>query len=221
MQQSKAAIRVVLGEGPELIRAGLKSLLKQSGISVIGEASDWDELVKVVEKVCPDVLVFDFDLCPGTGGRFDRLERCVKQLNAVKIVVVGPLGLVDLKARLCRVGVYGYLSKTAASPSVFASCVRRVAAGGVYIAATDVGLVEGVGNMSLISERDLARLSPRQVDVLKEIAEGLTCKQIGLKLGISVKTVESHRSSLMQRLEIFDVASLVKFAIKVGLIDLD
>lgn len=72
-----------------------------------------------------------------------------------------------------------------------------------------------------MSEPDLSKLSPRQVDVLQGIAEGLTTKQIGLKLSISVKTVESHRSNLMERLGIFDVAGLVKFAIKAGLVGLD
>jgi DNA-binding NarL/FixJ family response regulator len=76
-------------------------------------------------------------------------------------------------------------------------------------------------DLSFMSEPDLSQLSPRQVDVLQGIAEGLTTKQIGLKLSISVKTVESHRSNLMERLGIFDVAGLVKFAIKAGLVGLD
>jgi len=133
--------------------------------------------------------------------------------------VLGPSpGSANIDLKLREFGVYGYLSKDTATAEELVSCVRRVAAGGVYFDLDDRSAVQ---EKSGVVAPDLKMLSRRQVDVLLCIAEGLSSKQIGLKLGTSVKTVESHRTNLMERLNIFDVASLVKFAITSRLIKLE
>lgn len=82
-------IRAVVGEGPQLVRAGLKSLLSEGGVLVIGEAGSWEEMLRLVGALSPDVLVCDFDLCPGGGWSISRLEQCVEDLKTVKFIVLG------------------------------------------------------------------------------------------------------------------------------------
>ena len=211
-------IRIVLADDHELVRAGIRSLLEEiSGVEIVGEAGDGQEAVRLVEKHEPDLVLTDIAM-PGLNG-LEVTRHLTKTFPRVRVVILTMYTDDEHVYLALRAGAAGYLLKASAREELELA-IRAVARGDTYLSppiltpliieyshGTQVGPVCG--------------LSSRQTQVLQLIARGKTTKQIALELNISVKTVESHRMQLMDRLEIHDTAGLVRFAIKVGLVELE
>jgi DNA-binding NarL/FixJ family response regulator len=222
-KESKGAVgivRVLLADDHELVRAGIRSLLeKMSNIEIVGEVGNGREAIRLVEMHEPDVVLTDIDM-PGMNG-LEVTRHLAKTFPAVRAVILSMYSDEEHVYLALRAGAAGYLPKAVARQEL-ALAIRAVAQGDIYLSPSiSKPIVMENCYRGNDSAPPLKGLSPRQTQVLQLIAKGKTTKQIALLLKISVKTVETHRLLLMDRLQIHDIPSLVRFAIKVGLIELE
>ena len=211
------AIRVMLADDHALVRAGIRSLLQGlGGVEVVGEAGDGREALHLLETQRPDVLLMDL-MMPGLGG-LEALPRVRNEFPQVRVLVLSMHANEEYVLRALRDGAAGYLLKGATRPEL-EMAVRAVARGETYLSpAMSKSVVEGYLRGSAAEGSAGVQLTPRQREVLQLIAEGGTNKEIGQRLGVSVKTVETHRMQLMERLGVHDVAGLVRYAVRIGLV---
>lgn len=211
-------IRVLIADDHALVRAGIRALVEKiEGIVVVGEAGKGSEAMKMIRELKPGLMLLDITMPDGSG--FDVLDYITKRFPDIKVIVLTVHEAGEYAIRALREGAAGFLPKSAASTEL-EQAIQTVMKGEVYISpetSRKTLLEYGKG-----TKKDLlASLSPRQREVLRLIAEGRTTKQIAQVLDISVKTVETHRAQLMERLGIYDVAGLVRYAIVVGVIDVE
>lgn len=212
-------IRVLIADDHALVRAGIRALVERiDGVIVVGEAGKGSEALELVRQLKPDLLLLDITMPDGNG--FDVLDQITNKHPEIRVIVLTVHEAGEYAIRALREGAAGYLPKSAASIEL-EQAIHTVVRGDSYISpetAQNTILQQRKG----ATKRDLlATLSPRQREVLRLIAEGKTTKQIAHELKISVKTVETHRAQLMERLGIHDVAGLVRYAIIVGLIEVE
>jgi len=211
---------VVLADDHTLVRAGVRSLLQTfPNVEVLAETGDGLEALQLVEDLQPDLLLLDITL-PGMNGLevADRLRRAGARSRVLMLSMhAGP----EYVARALRAGATGYLIKDSAV-SELEQALRKVFLGRRYLSRSiDEEVVEGFVKSAGATRSDLSVLTPRQREILQLIAEGLGTRQVAERLNISIKTVETHRAQIMERLGIRDVPGLVRFAIRVGLIASD
>jgi len=210
-------IRVVLADDHVLIRAGLRALLHSlPNIEVIGEASDGHEAVDVIARHEPDVVIMDIGM-PGLNG-VDCTRRIVKQCPGTRVVILSMHANEEYVGRALEAGAMGYLLK-GAEPAELELVLKAVMRGETYLSPS---IAKHLVQDYLIHRRaktpPLPDLTARQREVLQLIAEGCSTKDIANRLKLSVKTIDTHRSELMHRLDIHDVAGLVRYAIRTGLV---
>lgn len=214
-------IRVIVVDDHHLVRQGIRSLLEQADdIQVIGEAGDGVEAIELARQLEPDVVVMDI-VMPAMNGTqaAEQMQRLTKPPHIVLLSMYSDPALVQQALRL---GVRGYLLKKSVVEELLLA-VRAAVHGEVYLSpAVSTTLINRLpADRDSSSIRSLDRLTTREVEVLKLIASGQTSAQIGRTLCISEKTVEKHRASLMEKLDIHEIAGLVRFAIKNSLVSLD
>jgi DNA-binding NarL/FixJ family response regulator len=209
----------LLADDHELVRNGIRALLeKLSGVEVTGEASNGEDAIRLVEKSEPHIVLTDIAM-PRLNG-LEVTRHLAKAFPNVRVVILSMYSDEEHLYMALRAGAAGYLVKGAAREELELA-IRAVARGDAYISpALSKHLIMNCDQAGDGGLAPLKRLSSRQTEVLRLIAKGKTTKQIALDLNISVKTVESHRTQLMDRLEIHDIPGLVRFAIKVGLVEL-
>jgi DNA-binding NarL/FixJ family response regulator len=210
-------IPVVLADDHVLIRAGLRALLHSlPNIEVIGEASDGHEAIDVIAKHQPDVVIMDIGM-PGLNG-VDSARRIVKQVPGTRIIILSMHANEEYVGRALEAGAMGYLLK-GAEPAELELVLKAVMRGETYLSPSiSKHLVQDYLSHRKEKTHPLPDLTLRQREVLQLIAEGCSTKDIANKLKLSVKTVDTHRSELMHRLDIHDVAGLVRYAIRTGLV---
>lgn len=212
-------IRVLLADDHKLVRAGIRSLLERlPDIEVVAEASDGREALRLIEEHRPQIVLMDIAM-PELNGL--EATRCVaKTLPDVSVIILSIYSDEEHVYQALRAGASGYLLKGAAIEELELA-IRAVAQNQTYLSppVSKAVITEYVQRTSG-RPRSAERLSLRQTEVLQLIAEGKSMKQIALGLGISVKTVETHRAALINRIGIRDVAGLVRYAVKIGLVDL-
>lgn len=213
-------IRVLLAEDFTLVRAGIRSLLESlSDIEVVAEAGDGREALQLAKRHRPDVVLMDIAMAGMNG--LEAAARIMKDSPEIRVMILSMHANEEYVWQALRAGVAGYLLK-GASPAELELAVKAVARGAIYLTPAVskqvvASYIQRVGGGAGVLEQ----LTPRQREILQLIAEGRTTKAIGDILSISVKTVETHRAQLMERLDIHDVAGLVRYAIRVGLISSD
>lgn len=213
-------VRVLVIDDHTLIRAGITALLERmEHIEVVGEAGDGTEAMKLIQELRPDVVLLDLQM-PGPNG-FEVLEQATSKFPEVRIIVLSVHDAEEYGLRAFRSGAAGYLPKSAASTEL-ARAIDQVIRGRHYL-PTKVAQPDSIEPVegSHKGTATQIELTPRQREVLTLIAEGYSTKNIARALGISVKTVETHRAQLMDRLDIHDIASLVRYAIKMKLVSLE
>jgi DNA-binding NarL/FixJ family response regulator len=216
-----SSVRTVIVDDHTLVRAGLRRLIQDvDSIEVVGEARDANEALAIVESLRPDLVLMDIAMPPGING-LEATVRIKVRFPDTRVIVLSMHSSAEYVLQALRAGASGYLVKNAA-PGEIGVAVEAVMNGSVYLSpAVSRWVVEGYLDRLRISSKPQGPLSPRQREVLHLIAEGCSSKEIARRLGISVKTVETHRTELMARLDIHDVARLVRYAIKAGLIQSD
>jgi DNA-binding NarL/FixJ family response regulator len=216
------ATKVVLVEDHGLVRAGLRALLEKfEDISVVGEASDGREAVQLVKRHRPHVVVMDVAM-PNLNG-IEAARQMIKESETVRILILSMHANEAYVLQTLRAGACGYMLKDAATTELELA-IRAVARGETYLSPAVSkqvvrNLLQGDGGAS--QSEPLQLLTPRQREVLQLIAEGKNTKQIAYLLGTSSKTVETHRAHIMERLEIYDIVGLTRFAIRSGLVQLE
>jgi DNA-binding NarL/FixJ family response regulator len=210
-------IRVLLADDHTLIRAGLRTLLESlQGVEVVGEAGDGHEALRLAEVLRPDVVLLDVGM-PGLNG-LEVAGRLVTSDPAIRVLILSMHTSEEYVLRALRAGCAGYLLKGSAV-SELEIAVRAVARGETYLSpAVSKRVVDDYVSRTGGAADPLDALTPRQREILQLAAEGHSSKEIAQTLGLSPRTVEAHRAQLMERLDIHDLAGLVRFAVRVGLV---
>jgi DNA-binding NarL/FixJ family response regulator len=210
-------LRILLVEDHALVRAGMRALLQKiEGIEVIADVGDGWEAIKSVQTDPPDLVLMDIAM-PGLNG-LDATARIVKESPTTRVVLLSMYANEEYLRQALQVGASGYLLK-GAELAELELALKTVARGERYLTPAVVKYaIEAYCEKSEGPTGPLAKLSMRQREILQLVAEGQTTKDIAQRLNLSVKTVETHRSQLMERLDIHDVPGLVRFAMRVGVI---
>ena len=215
MQASVATIRVLIADDHAVVREGIRGVLsRDEEFEVVGEAADGAEAVRLAGELTPDVVVLDISM-PGMSG-LDAAARISESVPGTCILMLSIHDHEEYVLRSLRAGAHGYLRKDS-SPAELRGAIRALHKGGSFFS----GDVARTLSSALRSERRVALLSAREREVLVGIARGRTNKEIGASLGISVRTVESHRDSLMKKLDVHGTAALTRFALENGLTGID
>ncbi len=206
-------IRVVLADDHAMIRQGLKAILEAEGFQVVGEAANGVEAVDLCQKVRPDVAVLDISM-PLLNG-LDAAREILKTRPQTKIILLTAHTQERYVVESLRHGVTGYLLKENAADELV-QAVRAVGGGAIYMTAGVSRSVVQAFSATAADSDEL--LTPRERQVLQMIAEGKSMKEIGALLGVSSRTADSHRTKIMRKLGLHDTASLVRYAIRAGLV---
>lgn len=212
-------IRVLIAEDHLMVRAGIRALLERAkDIKVIGEASTGHEAVEMASDLSPNVLLMDI-MMPRMNG-IHAAERVRSYKLPVNILLLSMYADAGLVRQALQSGALGYVLKTSVSEELL-EAIRVVSRGQMYLSEPISSIVSESSSYVQFGGADqpLDTLSPREKEVLQLIAEEHTSADIAALLFISEKTVEKHRSSLMEKLNIHNLAGLVRFAIKEGLVD--
>lgn len=209
--------RVLLADNHTLVRAGLRALLQNiEGIQVIAEAGDGREALRLIAEHQPDVVLMDIAM-PEMNG-LEATAHVVKEFPQVRVIMLSMHANEEYVLQALRIGAMGYLLKDAGI-SELELAIKAISQGETYLSPAVskhvvANYLQRVGN----EPSSLEQLTSRQREILQLIAEGKSTKEIAELLYISVKTVETHRMQLMKRLDIHDVAGLVRYAIRMGLV---
>ena len=206
-------IKVMLADDHELVRQGLKTLLEREGFQVTGEASDGQEAVRLITRLRPDVAILDIAM-PTLNG-VDAAREIGKLPLAPKVILLTRHDEDQYVLESLRAGVRGYVLKNQAATDLV-QAIRQVSHGNIYLSPRVSKTV--VDAFLAKTELPPDPLTSRERQVLQLISEGKSTKEVAGLLGISLKTAESHRARLMQKLEIHETATLVRYAIRHGLV---
>lgn len=221
-------IRVLLADDHTLVRGGIRALLRDlPRVEVIAEANDGREALSLIQSHQPDIVLMDIAMSGMNG--LEATNRIHHEFPQVRVIILSMHQNEEYVLQALRAGASGYLLKDAGLAELDIA-LHAVARGETYLSppvsrhvisdyVRRVGIDDVQDDTAVQSPLD--RLTDRQREILQLIAEGQTTQQIAHRLSIGVKTVETHRMQLMERLDIHDIAGLVRFAIKTGLITLD
>ena len=217
-------LRILLAEDHKLVRAGIRALLQSlPGVEVVAEASDGREALRLAEAHHPDIVFMDIAMSGMNG--LEATTRIARDFADVRVIILSMHANEEYVLQALRAGASGYLLKDAGTAELEIA-VTAVARGETYLSpAISKHVIDEYmrrvsgGHPSAQSDGNpFNRLTPRQREILQLIAEGHTMQDIARILNISLKTVETHRAQLMERLDIYDVPGLVRYAIRIGLV---
>ncbi|WP_455925130.1 response regulator [Pseudomonas putida] len=215
--------KLLLVDDHSLIRAGVRALVADiPGYAVIGEASDGNQLLDMVQRLDPDIVLLDLSM-RDTGG-LEALGRLQATRSRSKVLILSMHTDPEMIMQALEMGAHGYLLKdtTAVELAQALDALRgneRYLSPAIAHTVINQALIRVQGNKPELAESH--NLTPRQLEILRLIVRGKSTREIAGGLGLSVKTVETHRSQIMKRLQIFDVAGLVLFAVRERIISLD
>jgi DNA-binding NarL/FixJ family response regulator len=213
-------VRVLLADDHLLVRAGFRALLGGlPDVEVVGEVTSGMEVPQAVEELSPDVVLMDISM-PGMNG-LEAARRLADDHPDARVIMVSMHSSEDFVARALKAGARGYLTKASAAQEL-ERALTAVMAGEQYIDShVSRDALETYMRRLGDAEGGKDVLTARQREILQLIAESLGTKEIAHRLGVSTKTVETHRKLLMDRLNIHDVAGLVRYAIRTGVVSPD
>ena len=214
-------VRIILADDHNIVREGLRSLIeKELGMDVIGEADNGRSAVKLVGNLMPDLVIMDVSM-PDLNG-IEATRQISSDYPQVKVLALSMHSDKRFVAGILQAGASGYLLKDCAIEEMVRA-IRAIMDGGIYLSPAVAGPVVQDLFRKLPSEAytAMAVLTKREREVLQLVAEGLATKKIAERLNVSVKTVETHRRQVMEKLNIHSVAALTKYAIREGLTALE
>jgi DNA-binding NarL/FixJ family response regulator len=209
---------IILADDHTVVRQGIRKLLEtREDFEIVGEASDGEEAVKLVIEKQPDVAIMDIWM-PRLSG-IDATRRISKRGLGTKVLVLSMHESRAYVEEVLRAGAAGYIVKNAAASDLL-DAIDAVCNGVSYLSPVITQqVVDAIARPAESAPSGLGVLTDREREVLQLIAEGLSSKEIASMLGVSLKTVDSHRSNLMEKLDIHKVSGLVRFAIRTGLVE--
>jgi DNA-binding NarL/FixJ family response regulator len=213
-----APLTLILADDHALVRAGIRTLLeKLEGVQIVAEAGDGRQTLVLVEQHLPNVVIMDISM-PGLNG-LDTTTRIVREQPRTKVLILSMHTSEEYVLLALRAGATGYLLKDAATVElgVALAAVRR---GETYLSPTISKEVLARHRQQSLDPKaeNIKALTPRMREIVQLIAEGRSTKEIAFLLNLSVKTIETHRMHLMARLDLHDVAGVVRYALRTGLI---
>jgi two-component system response regulator NreC len=215
-------IRVVIAEDHTIVRKGIKLLLKNSSaMKIVDEVESGKEAIQSVKNEQPDVVLMDISM-PGLNG-LEATRKIKKEHSDTRVLILTVHTSDKYVSKILRCGASGYILKTAA-PKELIKAIKTVVKGEKYFSSSISSkiidkLIKGKLGEAGSTEGNL--LTNREVEILQLISEGYTNKEIAGELHISVKTVESHRSNIMEKLDLHSPVELTKYAIEEGIIEID
>ncbi len=217
-EKMKSRIKLLLVDDHPVVRRGISSCLaRQERLLIVGEAADGLEAVRKAKELCPDIVLMDIDMPHMNGLAVTEVLR--KELPNIKVLILSMHSNTDYVLRIIQSGARGYILKEASTDELV-KAIETVDSGEAFF-SPDVARV--ALNQFVRSPGESAaatQLTNREREVLIQIAEGLSNKEIASHLGVGVRTVETHRERIMRKLNIHNVAGLTKFAITKGMITL-
>lgn len=213
---SKPILKVVVAEDETLFRDFLVRIIRQRfGFEIIGEVATGEEAYQLCEQYRPDLVILDLRL-PGISGQ-ELAERLISEQPEAKILIISSVEDQKRIGSLLQMGVTGFLNKKEEF-SVFEQAIEAVANGNIFVKAS--APTSNDSPDALDQKELLETLSDRERQIVVFVASGMTNKEIAQNLGLSIKTVESHRSNISKKLRIFDIAGVTLFAVRTGLVTL-
>jgi len=207
------ALQILLADDHLIVRDGIKAILERHGFQIAGEAANGREAVRLAQAHSPDVAILDLSM-PQLNGL--DAARAIFQSHSPPAIILLTMHVEEHQiVAALRAGIRGYVIKTQASQDLI-NAIREVVAGGIYLSPGAYGVVVDAYLAGRNAPSD--PLTLREREVLQLVAEGHTTKEIAAILNLSVKTAESYRSQIMEKLQIHDIAGLVRYAIRCGLI---
>ncbi len=210
-------MRIVIADDEGIMRQGLRALIEgQTDMEVVGEAKDGWRVVELAKKLMPDVVIMDISM-PNLNG-VEATRQILEQNPNIKIIALSMYPHKRYVTEVLKAGALGYVLKSCLFDELL-KALDAATRGEHYLSPkiTDVLVDEYVHNLSENQDDGLSKLTPRQRQVLQLIAEGLSTKQIALRLKISPKTADANRRAIMNTLDIHSIAELTKYAIREGL----
>ena len=215
------AIRIILADDHEVVRDGLCSLIeREKDMEVIAQTENGRKTVELAKELQPDVIVMDIGM-PGLNG-IEATRQIIKENSTIKIIALSMHSDRGFVSEMLKAGASGYVPKDKPGKEVI-NAIRTAIKKGIYLPPALASLV--VENYVRKSPQDktgaFTALTPREREVLQLLAEGKSIKQIAALLYVSISTIETHRKNIMDKLNIFSVAELTKYAIREGLTTLE
>jgi len=214
-------VKILLADDHKIIRDGLRSLIdNKSGMEVVAEAENGRNAVRLTRKLKPDVIIMDISM-PDLNG-IEATRQIISESPGVRVIALSMHIDKRFVVEMFNAGVSGYLLKDCAFEELYGA-IRAVVSNQTYLSPKIAGTVikDYVHHVTTKHAPPATHLSPREREVLQLIAEGKNTKEIAARLNVSVKTVETHRRKIMERLNIHSIAELTKFAIREGLTSLE
>ncbi len=214
-------IRIILADDHTILRNGIRSLLeKEEGIEVVGEAEDGREAVEMARKLQPDIVLMDISM-PHLNG-VEAARHITSTIPTCKVIALSMYSGKKFVMEMLRAGASGFLVKDCIQEE-FITAIRTVAEKKVYLSPSiaDIVATESIRQAVPSATAGSAILTPRERETIQLITEGWTSKQIAAKLRVSVKTVDTYRQNVMEKLGIHSIAELTKYAVREGLTSLD
>jgi DNA-binding NarL/FixJ family response regulator len=213
-----AAIRVLVADDHMLVRTGIRHVLESEvGFEVVGEAADAAEAISLATKLQPDVVVLDISM-PGESG-LQLASRLRSSAAEPRVLILSMHDNAEYVLESVRAGAHGYLLKDTAATEL-RNAIRAVCRGESYFSPPIAGrLRDAIRGQQATPAGTLDQLTGREREVLLGVVRGRTNKEIAAELGISHRTVETHRESLMRKLQIRTVAELTRFALAAGIME--
>ena len=214
-------IQVLIVDDHDLVREGIRALLEQdASFQVVGETGDGQEAIRLAGRLRPNVVLMDVNLPGGMGG-LEATETIVADCPEVKVLILTQYENREYVKRAIRIGAHGYLLKRSVSAQL-KEAIKPVARGERYLHPLAAGeLVDLVTTGKSLDEDDYERLTPREKQVFKLLAEGKTSRDISKYLNISLKTAMTHRTNIMAKLNMHSRTELIRYAIRKAIISVD
>lgn len=208
--------RIIVADDHQLMRQGLKTMLIGQGLNVIAEAGDGRTTVALARQHCPDVVIMDISM-PDLNG-IDATRQILAGKSKIKVIALSMHSDRRFVTEVLKAGATGYLLKDCAFEEL-EQAIRAVLASKVYLSpAVAGGVVDScLAKMPARDSNRTRKLTPREREVLQLLSEGRSTKEIATQLEVSGKTIETHRRRIMDKLHIYTVAELTKYAIREGL----
>jgi len=216
----KMKIKVLLADDHKIFRDGLRTLIEKEGMEVVGEAENGRKAIKMAEKLMPNMIIMDVSM-PDMNG-IEATRKIIAGMPDIKVIALSMHSDRRFVLGMLEAGASGYLLKDCAFGEL-ANAINQVSAGNTYLSPkiADV-VVKGYLNKTIDpTVKGGAILTSREREILQLIAEGLSAKEIAAHVFLSIKTIETHRRNIMQKLNMRSTADLTKYAIREGLVSLD
>ncbi|MEY4749918.1 MAG: hypothetical protein RIQ60_2132 [Pseudomonadota bacterium] len=210
-------VRIMIADDHKLVRAGLSMLIEEvPGYEVVALAGDGVEALEMARSVQPDLLLMDIQM-PRMSG-LECLARLRVELPAIRVLILSMHATAEHVRRAMELGALGYLLKDS-TPTELELAFKTVMLDNIWLSAMISSHVLGVRAGADVTPQGGGPLTPRQLDVLKRLAQGSAVKSIAHDLGLSVKTVDTYRAQILERLGLRDLPALVRYAVRTGLVE--